>query len=534
MSDEPVGVLIIGAGASGAAFAWSIAETGMSVLCLEQGPWVKQSEYPGNTMDWESRAPVEWSPNPNVRQRPTDYPVNDEASAVSPLMFNGVGGSTILWTAHFPRFTPADFRVRSLDGVAEDWPISYYDLEPHYATNDRMMGVSGLAGDPAYPYHEPPLPMLPFGKLGETLAGGFEKLGWHWWPSDAAITSREYEGRAPCINLGTCGSGCAQGAKASTDITYWPVAQRRGVQLRTGCRVKEITLGADGLANGVLYFDESGTLQEQKAEIVVVACNGVGTSRLLLNSKSERFPDGLANSSGLVGKNLMFHPAAFVTGVFEEEFHSRRGPVSATLWSHEFYHTNRSRGFLRGFSFEAVRGFGPAQTAMVGMAYGRVPWGQGHHEAYAKLFGHTASLVCLTDDLPEEHNAVTLDPVLKDSNGIPAPKVSYTLGENTRKILAFAAERGEQVMRAAGAQDVMIDPQMRNAGWHLMGTARMGRDPKRSVVNEWGRAHDVKNLFVIDGSVFVTGAAVNPTSTIQALALHSAANVKKNLANLFD
>jgi choline dehydrogenase-like flavoprotein len=394
MPDEPVGVLIIGAGASGAAFAWSIAETGMSVLCLEQGPWVKQSEYPGNTMDWESRGPTEWSPNPNVRNRPTDYPVNDEASAISPLMFNGVGGSTILWTAHFPRFTPADFRVRSLDGVAEDWPISYYDLEPYYAVNDRMMGVSGIAGDPAYPYHEPPLPMLPFGKLGETLAGGFEKLGWHWWPSDAAIISREYEGRAPCINLGTCGSGCAQGAKASTDITYWPVAQRRGVQLRTNCRVKEITLGADGLADGVLYFDETGTLQEQKAEIVVIACNGVGTPRLLLNSKSERFPDGLANSSGLVGKNLMFHPAAFVTGVFDEEFHSRRGPVSATLWSHQFYHTNRTRGFVRGFSFEAVRGFGPAQTAMIGMAYGRIPWGLGHHEAYAKMFGHTATFVC--------------------------------------------------------------------------------------------------------------------------------------------
>jgi choline dehydrogenase-like flavoprotein len=150
------------------------------------------------------------------------------------------------------------------------------------------------------------------------------------------------------------------------------------------------------------------------------------------------------------------------------------------------------------------------------------------------MFGHTATLVCLTDDLPEEQNRVTLDPVLTDSNGIPAPKVSYTLSDNTRKILAFAAERGEQVMRAAGAHDVIIDPQMRNAGWHLMGTARMGRDPRTSVVNEWGRAHDVKNLFVIDGSLFVTGAAVNPTSTIQALALHVAANVKKNLESLFD
>ena len=173
MSDEPVGVLIIGAGASGAAFAWSIAETGMSVLCLEQGPWMKQADYPANGLDYESRALSEFSPNPNLRRRPADYPVNDQDSAISPLMFNAVGGSTILWTAHFPRFTPADFRVRTDDSVADDWPLTYHDLEPYYAQNDRVMGVSGLAGDPAYPYHEPPLPMLPFGKLGNTLAGGF-------------------------------------------------------------------------------------------------------------------------------------------------------------------------------------------------------------------------------------------------------------------------------------------------------------------------------------------------------------------------
>lgn len=536
MSDEPVGVLIIGAGASGAAFAWSIAETGMSVLCLEQGPWMKQADYPANGLDYESRALSEFSPNPNLRRRPADYPVNDQDSAISPLMFNAVGGSTILWTAHFPRFTPADFRVRTDDGVADDWPLTYHDLEPYYAQNDRVMGVSGLAGDPAYPYHEPPLPMLPFGKLGNTLAGGFEKLGWHWWPSEAAIISHEYEGRAPCINLGTCGSGCAQGAKASTDITYWPLARRKGVQLRTGCRVREITVGPDGMADGVLYYDEEGTLQEQKAEIVVLACNGIGTPRLLLNSKSPRHPDGLANSSGLVGKNLMFHPAAFVTGIFDEPLHGRRGPVSAILWSHEFYHTDRSRGFLRGYSFEAVRGFGPAQTALLGMANGRIPWGPGHHEAYDKLFGHTASLVILSEDLPEETNTVTLDPVLTDAHGIPAPKVTYQLSENTRRILAHAVERGQEVMRAAGARDTMADPLMRMAGWHLLGTARMGHDPRTSVVNEWGRAHDVKNLFIVDGSIFVTAAAVNPTSTIQALALYIAGCVKKRIAaaTLFD
>jgi len=195
MSDEPVGVLVIGAGASGAAFAWSMADSGMSVLCLEQGPWMRQQDYPTNGLDWEARAMGDFSVNPNVRNLPSDYPINERNSPISPLMFNAVGGSTILWAGHFPRLRPRDFRVRTDDGVGEDWPISYETLEPFFATNDGMMGVSGMAGDPAYPYHEPPLPPLPFGATGNRLAHGFEKLGWHWWPSDSAIISQEYHGR---------------------------------------------------------------------------------------------------------------------------------------------------------------------------------------------------------------------------------------------------------------------------------------------------------------------------------------------------
>ena len=534
MSNEPVGVLIIGAGASGAAFAWRIADLGTSVLCLEQGPWVKQSDYPTNFIDWESRSMGPFATSPNIRKLPADYPVNEQDSAIQPLMYNAVGGSTILWAGHFPRFTPRDFRVKSDDGVADDWPIDYDTLEPFFAINDRMMGVSGLAGDPAYPYHEPTMPPLPLGKSGNTLAAGFEKLGWHWWPSDSAVTSQEYEGRAPCINLGSCINGCAQGAKASTDITYWPAAQRRGVQIRTGCRVKEITVRADGMADGVLYYDEDGTLQEQKADIVVLAANGIGTPRLLLNSKSAQHPDGLANSSGLVGKNLMFHPYAAILGIFDEELGGRRGPTGCSLWSHEFYKTDASRGFVRGYSFEAVRGFAPAQTALWGMARGMVPWGEDHHRAYARIYNRTTGLLAITEDLPEETNTVTLDPELTDSNGIPAPKVTYKLSNNSQKMLAHAIERAKEALTAAGAVETLSEPLMSNAGWHLMGTARMGKDPKSSVVNEWGRAHDVKNLFVIDGSIFVTAGGVNPTSTIQALALYIADSIKKNIGTLFD
>jgi len=534
MSNEPVGVLVIGAGASGAAFAWSMADTGTSVLCLEQGPWMRHVDYPTNGLDWESRAMGEFAVSPNTRNLPTDYPVNEENSPITPLMFNAVGGSTILWAGHFPRLRPRDFRVKSDDGVAEDWPISYETLEPFFATNDGMMGVSGLAGDPAYPYHEPNLPPLPFGRPGNTLAAGFEKLGWHWWPSDSAIISRDYHDREACINLGPCTSGCTQGAKASTDITYWPEAQRKGVRIRTGCRVREITVREDGMADGVLYYDQDGELQEQKAEMVVLACNGIGTPRLLLNSKSEQHPDGLANSSGLVGKNLMFHPYAMITGVFEEPLQGRRGPIGCSLWSHEFYETDASRGFVRGYSFEATRGFPPAQTALWGAAKGRVPWGKDHHAEYAKLYDHTSGMVAITEDLPEEHNTVTLDAELTDDHGIPAPKVDYTLSDNSRRMLAHAVERGSEVLRAAGAVETVGDPLMRQAGWHLMGTARMGTDPKTSVVNEWGRAHDAKNLFIVDGSIFVTAGGVNPTSTIQALALYVADSIKKNMETLFD
>jgi choline dehydrogenase-like flavoprotein len=370
--------------------------------------------------------------------------------------------------------------------------------------------------------------------VGHTLARGFNRLGWHWWPSDSAIATVEHNGRAPCINLGPCIMGCAQGAKASTDVTYWPAAIRRGVELRTRSRVREITVRPDGMADGVLYYDADGVLHEQKAEIVIVACNGVGTPRLLLNSKSKLFPDGLANRSGLVGRNLMFHPYAMVTGVFDERLEGYKGPTGCCLMSQEFYETDRSRGFVRGYSFEILRGRGAVQTALAAMSVNRLPWGEGHHEAYDETFDRTAGMVVICEDLPETRNAVTLDPELTDGNGIPSPRIEYRLSENSLRMLDHAVARGREVLEAAGAKDTVANSPLEPAGWHLMGTARMGRDPETSVVNEWGRSHDVRNLFVTDGSVFVTAGAVNPTNSIQAISLHVADRIKQNLANLFD
>ncbi len=532
-TEEPVDVLIVGAGASGAAIAWSLAETKMHIVCLEQGDWMNPAEYPSSGRDWESRSFGDMAISPNRRQRPTDYPINDSESPIAVANFNGVGGSTILYAGHFPRFHPSDFHVRSLDGVGDDWPVDYEVLEPFYAENDRMTGVSGLSGDPAYPAKQSVMPPLPLGKSGTALAEGFNELGWHWWPSDSAIATQVWDGREQCINLGACTSGCAQGAKASSDITYWPHAIRAGVEVRTRSRVREIAVNDEGMASGVYYFDEDGDEHFQAAEVVILAMNGVGTPRIMLNSTSERFPNGIANSSGLVGKNLMFHPYASINGIFDDELDGHRGPGNC-IWSQEFYETDETRGFVRGFTYEITRGRGPIATALTGMHSGRIPWGAAHHAAYRKLFDRITGMVAICEDLPEEHNTVTLDPELRDNDGIPAPKVTYRLSDNSRKMLDFAVDRASEVLRAAGGVDIMSEAPISVGGWHLMGTARMGRDPASSVVNEWGRSHDVRNLFIVDGSIFVTSAGVNPTRTIQALALYVADQMKKRLANLFD
>ncbi|MBT6274627.1 MAG: GMC family oxidoreductase [Chromatiales bacterium] len=536
MSEEIVDVLIIGAGASGAAMAWSLADTKMHILCLEQGALMNPLAYPSTGQDWEARAQSDFAMNPNVRRLPTDYPINEGESPIKVANFNGVGGGTVLYAGHFPRFHPSDFRVNTLDGVAEDWPIDYDLLSPYYSENERMTGVAGMVGDPAYPKdNAPKLPPLPLGESGKVLAKGFNSLGWHWWPSDTAIITEDYDGRAACINLGACASGCAQGAKGSADVTYWPHAERAGVELRTRCRVREITVGDDGMATGAIYYDAGGTEHAVKAHVVVVACNGIGTPRLLLNSTSNAHPHGLANSSGLVGKNLMFHPYALTQGVFAEPTDGFAGPQKL-MRSQEFYESNSERGYVRGYTLEIERGMHPVRTAQVGLRQGRIPWGKGHHDAYRELFGHVTGMVAVCEDLPEEHNRVTLDPELKDSDGIPAPKITYTLSDNSRNMLDHAVARSTDILDAAGAVDIMSESPLSYGGWHLMGTARMGHDPERSVVNAWGRAHDCKNLFIIDGSVFVTSAGVNPTNTIQALALYVADQMKSRLANatLFD
>ncbi len=514
-------VAIVGAGASGLAVAWSLARRGLSVIVLEQGGVVEQGGSPSLSLDWERALQTRFNPDPNRRQLPSDYPVAVSQTCIQPATYSGVGGSTLRWGAHFPRLRPSDFRVRSLDGVGEDWPIAYRDLDPWFDLNDRMTGVSGLAGDPANPERGAArLPPLPLGPGPTRLAWAFDGLGWHWWPSDAAICSEPRDGRAACNLCGPCGVGCPRLARASADVVYGRPAVEAGAEIRTGARVRRVALDERGRATSVHYARDR-TEHVLHATAIVLAANGMGTARLMLASANDRHPDGLGNRSGLLGRHLMHHPTAMVTGVFRERLDGHRGPFACALYSQHFVETDRSRGFVRGYQLQAMRSGGPVQTALGGYM-ARVPWGRGHHEAFATTFGHSVSLTVTTEDLPEPENRVTLDPVLTDSDGLPAPALHYRVGENTRRMLEHGVARASEAMRAAGAEHVMVNPLVAAAGFHFLGTTRMGEDPRRSVVDGLCRVHDVPGLLAVDGGVFVTAGAVNPTSTIQAIALRAA------------
>ena len=514
-------VVVVGAGASGAAFTWSLAQAGINVVCLEQGGWVAEDAFPTSDADAQIHLQTDFHSDPGVRGLPADYPVNETETPIAPLMYNAVGGSLIHWGAHFPRFHPSDFRVKTLEGVAEDWPVTYEELEPYYDENDRMMGVSGLMGDPAYPEKpERPCPPLSIRKSGELLAKALDKLGWHWWASDTAVSSVSYDGRDPDM-------GGFLRSFASADLNYWPAALKGGARLEIHARVREILVDESGNATGVLYYQD-GELKEQKAKVVVLACNGIGTARLLLNSTSAIFPNGLANSSGLVGKCLMHHPVGSVLGVFDEWLGTEGGgPRGSTMLSQEFYETNPDHDFIRGYELQILSyGNAPLAAALGGLMGQKVAWGEDHHDEFKQRFGHSVGIAIMSEDLPEEHNMVTLDSEMTDSDGIPAPKINYTVSENTAKMLEHGVARATEIMEAAGATKVFSSTLRRNAGWHLLGTARMGEDPETSVVDRWGRTHDVSNLFIIDGSIFTTSACVNPTPTIQALALRTADYLK--------
>lgn len=509
--------IIVGAGAAGAAAAWRLVSKGYKVVCLDRGPRMEPSQYPSTGHDREIRKRTDFNPVIAERQNPFDYPVDDSASPIAICNFNAVGGSTILYSGHFPRFLEADFAMKTKEGMGEDWPFSYAELAPYFALNEREMGMSGIVGDPCFPQIETALPPVPLGQSGERLAKAFNAKGWHWWPSFSAIATRARGERGACLNLGPCNTGCPQGAKASVDITYLAQAIRSGLVVIPEFSVSRV-LVRDEKAYGVEGYDGEGELRVFEARNVILASSAIGTPRILLNSKSERYPAGIGNHNGQVGRNLMIHPLGYVEGIFGERLDTDSGPQGCMLYSLEFYRTPDA-GHRLGYMMHALRGTGPVETAMSALGKRKLRFGNEIYADFSALYGKQLVMAIICEDLPEPENRVELDETRHDRFGDPGVKIHYRLHDNTKKMMTHGMSRARELMMEAGAVRSQAYGPVRNTGWHILGTARMGADPAHSVVDACGKVHDIANLYVVDSSVFVTGSCVNPANTIQAVAL---------------
>ncbi len=531
-TNETVDFIVVGSGAAGGVLAKELATAGHSVVVLEQGPWRKAADFRhdelGNwfLMDMVG-SPAEF---PQTFRALEKDPAQVTQNGVPPLLYaRGVGGSSVHFTANFWRFRPVDFRERSLLGPIAgtgfaDWPITYEELEPYYTKVDWEIGVSGAPGpfDPprSRPYPMPPLPVKSSGVLLERAA---TRLGWHAQPAPMAIASVPYQGRNACGHCGRCMAyGCEFGAKSSTLVTMIPLALATGrCELRPESTVFRVELNAAGRATGVLYWDAAGGEHRQRARAVILAANGGETARLLLMSDSSLFPGGLANSSGMVGKNLMFNGQTATYGEFEHPLNEYKS-VQVTRIIHDFYESDPRRGFYGGGGIDARMTFGPILYALNGLPPEEPKWGAGFKRALRHGFPRTMEIAGHTTSLPLESNSITLDPVVKDRWGRPALRVTYRDHPDDVRMMAFFIERAHELLEAAGARRIWGPPAAETSlAAHLLGTCRMGTDPADSVVDTDHHTHDVPNLFICDGSSMVTSGRGQPTMTLQALAFRA-------------
>ena len=509
MSKKDFDVIIVGAGASGLASAWNLSKSNLKILVLEQGKKYNEKDYHKKNENWELKKTKEFNLNPNIRDNLNDYPIDCSNSDIDIANFNGVGGATVLYSGHFPRFHPSDFKVRTLDKIACDWPLSYKELEKYYDLNDKIMGVHGLYSDPAYPKIKKLKKYIKLGILGENISNAFKKLKWHCWPSYSAIdVNNNY-------------------AVNTVNHTYLPLI-KKNVVIKENCRVTRIITNKTN-AEGVIYLDKYKNSKTITSRFVILACNGIGTPRLLLASKNKYFKKGLANSSGLVGKNLMLHPLGFAEGIFEKFMNSDFGPEGCCVYSHQFYETNKKNNFKRGCTLQVLRGNGPLETANYLKKLRILKYGKDFFKIFFSNYNHTIPIAIISEDLPSKNNSIELDNEIKDAWGEPGVKINYKIQNNTKKILKFGLDKAIKVLKKAGAKKIISFAPVRHTGWHLMGTTKMGNKKNSSVVNKFGQTHDIKNLLVVDSSIFPTSAAVNPVSTSQALALYITDNLVKNL-----
>jgi choline dehydrogenase-like flavoprotein len=426
-----------------------------------------------------------------------------------------------------------DFAERSRVGAVAgaelaDWPITYEELEPYYTRVDWEVGVSGTPGPFDPPRSRPyPMPPLPVKSSGVLLERGARKLGLHPQPAPMAILSQPHDGRSACMQCGYCmGYGCEFGAKSSTLAAMIPKAIATGrCELRTEATAFRVETDAGGRATGVAYWDREGRERRQRARAVVLAANGAETPRLLLLSTSSHHPHGLANSSGLVGKYLMFNAYASVLGTFEHPLNEYKGP-QVTRVIHDFYDSDPKRGFYGGGGIDARFSPGPIGYALGGLPPGTPQWGPEYKRALHELFTRTVEVASHTTSLPVATNSISLDPKVKDKFGRPAIRMTYRDHPDDIKMVRFLQDRSREILHAAGATRVWGDPAEESAiTAHLLGTARMGNDPRTSVIDKYHRAHDVGNLFICDGSSLVTSGRGQPTMTIQALAFRAAEHI---------
>ena len=525
---DEVDFVVVGSGAAGGVMAKELSQAGFSVVVLEQGPWRNENDFPHDEIKvWQhNHFTIDWSKQPTTF-RATE---KDKANQQPALMYGrGVGGTTVHFSANYWRFKPIDFREVSTKGSLAgtslaDWPISYDELEPYYTKVDWEVGVAGAPGpfDPprsrAYPM--PPHAIKSEGVLIERAA---RQLGWTAFPAPMAINSRFYQGRSQCVSCGFClGFGCEVRAKNSSLVTVIPAAMATGkCEVRTNAYVRKVEVSPRGRVTGVKYFDADRREVYQLAKAVVLCANGAETPRLLFNSASAAFPNGLANSSGYVGRNLMFNGAGFAVGRFENEVNGYKGIVaSRIIW--DTYELDPKLGFAGGGGFDFRFAQPPINFAFAGLAPGEPTWGREYKRLLATNFNRTLTAYGHTTSLPVPGNSISLDPRVKDAWGLPALRVTYQDHPQDLKMYKWFADRSEDLLKAAGATKTwQLDVTSQQFGVHLLGTCRMGDDPKTSVVDKYHRAHDVRNLFIVDGSSFVTSGRGQPTMTIQALAFRA-------------
>jgi len=533
----PVDFAIIGSGSAGGIIAKELSTAGFNVVVFEQGKYRKAEDFTHDEYSVLMHSEL-LGGGPQFSGQTFRHDESEVAKSpvVQPIRYaQTVGGSSVHFSANFWRLRPVDFKERSLLGPISgtnfaDWPITYEELEPYYTKVDWEIGISGEPGPFDAPRSKPfPMPPLPLKSCGVLFEKGARAIGLNPQNQPHAILSEPFNGRAGCMKCGYCMFyGCEAGAKSSKLASMIPLAEASGhCEIRAESAVFRIETDSNGRASEVLYYDRDGNEQAQKAKAVIVSANGAETSRLMLLSASEQHPDGLANSSGFVGRNLMFNAHSSANAVFEHQLNEYKG-VQASRVLHDFYETDEKRGFYGGGGIDArsLWSASPIFHALLGMPPDVPRWGKQFKDEFAHNFTRQMTLACATTSLAMDRNNITLDPKNTDQWGRPAIRATYRDHDDDLSMAKFLQDRAMEILDAAGAQKAWADPiHPTDGGEHLLGTCRMGDDPTASVVDRYHRSHDVPNLYICDGSSMVTSGRGQPTMTIMALAFRAAEHI---------